>query len=262
MDIIAYSEVLEKKLKGIITADQENLAFVGKTLSGIREIIAELKHFTASYHFVGVEEEVRFFKEVKPVFLSQYYFHKKKFEMQLSDSFSDHQSRIGHYKKVLAKLKKFSQRHHAFYEYCLSGSSYMDQQYFTRRQKDSIERDERFTTARDSVFAKILAGEMIREFVHSRLSQINPGPVTGSESSLQWTGAKVNLIEMIYALHAAGAFNHGRAELKQIVQGFESMLGVDLGNYARTFSEIKIRKSGQSNFLDHLRDRLLSIVVS
>ncbi len=67
-------------------------------------------------------------------------------------------------------------------------------------------------------------------------------------------------MELIYALHAAGVFNYGKADIKQIVNAFEEMFSVDLGNYARVFSEIRIRKSGQANFIDHIRGKYLEHV--
>ncbi|PZR03136.1 MAG: tetracycline regulation of excision, RteC, partial [Flavobacterium psychrophilum] len=35
---------------------------------------------------------------------------------------------------------------------------------------------------------------------------------------------------------------------------------VELGNYARVFSEIRIRKSGQANFIDHIKEKYLEHV--
>lgn len=79
-------------------------------------------------------------------------------------------------------------------------------------------------------------------------------------TSLSWTDSKVALVELIYALHEAGVFNNGKSDIKQIVGCFEEQFSVDLGNYARVFSEIRIRKSGQTNFLDHLRERLSQFI--
>ena len=38
---------------------------------------------------------------------------------------------------------------------------------------------------------------------------------------LTWTGSKVALIELIYALHTEGVFNNGAADLKNIAEYFE-----------------------------------------
>jgi len=41
---------------------------------------------------------------------------------------------------------------------------------------------------------------------------------------LNWTGSKVALIELLYALHSEGVFNNGAADLKDLVEYFENIL--------------------------------------
>ena len=79
---------------------------------------------------------------------------------------------------------------------------------------------------------------------------------SATASPLRWSDSKVALVELIYALNAAGSINNGKSELKQIVQLFEKMFAIELGNYARVFAEIRTRKSGTSNFINHLKDRI------
>ncbi len=68
---------------------------------------------------------------------------------------------------------------------------------------------------------------------------------------LSWTGSKVELVELVYALDAAGCFNHGDATIKEIVTYIEIMFNIDLGDYYHTFMEIRSRKNGTA-FLDKL----------
>ena len=68
---------------------------------------------------------------------------------------------------------------------------------------------------------------------------------------LNWTGNKVELIELIYALETAGCFNHGHATIKEIVAYIEVIFNINLGNYYHTFMEIRNRKNG-TVFLDKL----------
>ena len=75
--------------------------------------------------------------------------------------------------------------------------------------------------------------------------------------TLTWTGAKTDLVELIYALHAVGAFNNATPDLRKIVEAFELIFNVNLGNYSRTFLSIRIRKTGQTAFLDQLQQRLM-----
>jgi hypothetical protein len=78
-----------------------------------------------------------------------------------------------------------------------------------------------------------------------------------NDTVLKWTDSKTGLIELMYALRQKGCFNHGQAEIKEIAEFFEQTLDIDLGNYYRTFQEIRIRKSGRTNFLDQLKTVLI-----
>lgn len=72
-----------------------------------------------------------------------------------------------------------------------------------------------------------------------------------------WTGSKIALTELLYALQTEGIFNNGSADLKIIADFFEENLGVDLGQYRRSFLEIRSRKENRTKFLDTLKQNLL-----
>src|SRR5689334_9478280 len=110
MDITSYAQTLEEKLKAIIGARPDDLITLGKALTQIRGVIGELKTFTVPYRFKSREEEIQFFKQVKPVFMSQYYFHKRKFEILLFDAFRDEKSRLENYQRILRKLERFARK--------------------------------------------------------------------------------------------------------------------------------------------------------
>lgn len=264
MDIITFSEGLQKRLKeiGDLNSAEGDLLRLGKAVTNLRDIVAELKRFTVKYSFRNAEEEVQFFKEVKPVFLCQYIYYKKMFSVLLFNSFQDRKSRIEKYYKVLRKLQVFAIKNEAFYEYCMSGATYLDHTYFTRKSQmlSSVELDEKFSTGYDLKLSKILAHELMKQYIIDALRKLQEDKESSAATTLTWTDSKVSLIELIYALHTSGVFNHGKSDLKQIVRCFEEQFSVELGNYARVFSEIRIRKSGQTNFLEHLRGRLERLI--
>jgi len=67
----------------------------------------------------------------------------------------------------------------------------------------------------------------------------------------------VALIELIYALHTEGVFNNGTSELKEVTSFFESTFNVDLGQFNRTFLEIRSRKCERTKFLNTLKEKLI-----
>jgi hypothetical protein len=73
---------------------------------------------------------------------------------------------------------------------------------------------------------------------------------------LTWTVSKVFLIELIYALYLFGAFNHGKATLKEIILYFENIFNIDLGaNPSKAYFEMRGRKQ-RTSFLERLREIL------
>ena len=74
---------------------------------------------------------------------------------------------------------------------------------------------------------------------------------------LSWTDNKSALIELLYALHYQGSFNNGNADIKEIAIYFETIFNVDLGQYRRTFLEIRDRKSDKTKFINSLEKELL-----
>jgi hypothetical protein len=88
------------------------------------------------------------------------------------------------------------------------------------------------------------------------LDNLTAEPLTGKK--LKWTGSKVALVELIYALHAESVLNNGNADLKETVSHFENMLDVELGQFNRTFLEIRGRKSDRTKFLSTLTTTLVN----
>lgn len=72
-------------------------------------------------------------------------------------------------------------------------------------------------------------------------------------NSIGWNGTKTDLVELIYSLYATGSVN---GELKDIFEVAEKVFSIDLGNFYRTYTDIKYKKNPTS-FLDTLKEGLL-----
>ena len=117
--------------------------------------------------------------------------------------------------------------------------------------------DHRFTTSHDYKVARILANDEIKVFLEEQIAKLNrktktiqtPSPL---HKGPKWTGSKVELIELIYALHTEGVLNKGASGLKEITSFFESVFEIDLGQFHRVFLEIRNRKTERTKFLNTL----------
>lgn len=264
MDIHTFAQHLQDRLKEVVssTAAEEDVIRKGKMLTRMRAVIHELKAYTVTYTFKDAAEEIRFFKESKPALLSQYFYYKRIYNLVLFDSFRDHKSRIDNYHSLLKKMRTFAHKHESFYEYCMAGSTFLDDHYFRRNTpaNSGIHKDEKFTTRYDKILARILAHEMIREYLIKAIQRQQEDQAYTRFPGLTWTASKVALVELIYALQAAKVFNDGKADLRQIAKCFEQSFALDLTNHARIFGDIKLRKSGHTVFLEQLRGDLIKVI--
>lgn len=79
------------------------------------------------------------------------------------------------------------------------------------------------------------------------------GSLLDTVTSIHWTLSKTDLTELVYALYACGAFNKGKATIKEITRFFENSLQISLGNTSVTFQEI-LRRKESIVFLSRLGD--------
>lgn len=264
MELRIFADELQNRMKAAIdqiTFDQPDAVIrTSQLITCIEGVVLELKRYVLKYKFKTIEEEIEFFKSIKPVFISQLLYHKKLFKILLVESFNDNATRMRYYLRLLKSLENYTIQHQDFYYYILSNSTHMDEKYFLRvnASKRVLEGDERFSTTYDNKISRILANQLVKEYVVDTIKKIKPGAFGNAATPISWTGSKTDLIELIYGLHATGVFNKASSDLKQIASYFETVFNVNLGNYYRTFQEIRIRKSGQVNFLDTVRKNLIT----
>ena len=149
----------------------------------------------------------------------------------------------------------------------------MDKEYFIRGKADirlfpdsfSFFADGKFSTSHDSTISTILAYDMLIIYLKTEIDKLeyNNGMETvinpfQNQSKLFWTANKTDLIELIYALHSSGAINSGAADIKEIATACEHLFNINLGDYYRTYLEIRSRKTNQTKFLDKMKDTLLT----
>lgn len=261
MNSIEFSQQLQARVSESLqelNVEQDELIKVASGLSMIRASLQELRDFITPYKFQDEAEEIQFFKEIKPVFLSQYFYYKKVFQLRTQDSFQPAKAREANYDRMLQKLQSYTAKHLDFYEYCLTNQVSSDRQYFVRTNTmhQSIDCDTTFSTGYDIRLGRILANELLKKFLLKALQNLQSDGNT-HKSKIHWTGSKTALIELVYALQAVDVFNNGTADIKLIASTLEESFNVSLGNYYRVFQDIRMRKGGQTNFLDDLKARLI-----
>lgn len=234
-----------------------------KSIDAVKKIISKSS-------FKSDLEEVLFFKETKPQFTSKLIYYNMVYKIEMKRPNGGNRILKKYYHNELLKLKSFFDNELEFYQYYRSGSTYLDYKYFQRGKFDIklaldsyyFEADTTFSTSHDFKVARILANDLIQLYLESQLVMIENKDTSEKSQrkpnvKLMWTGSKVALTELLYALHSEGVFNNGAVDLKDIAEYFEQVFEIDLGQYRRAFLEIRARKNDRTKFIISLNETLL-----
>lgn len=275
MDFEVKNNELLKKLEdikysstGIIERSNESIIICRNLLNTYRKIILVNE-------FETIQNEIDFFKFIKQVPFSQliYYSEIRSFEIQFPKADKTEQSK--YLKKKLGKLNRFFLYNMDFVQYIESKHTHLDEQYFTRNYLDYIPitsskfyfQDPDFSTPYDLLFGKLKAYNRFINYLQDKLSKIEKTNKNGVlklpyQPELEWTSSKTALTELIYALHHSRVINNGKSDIKDIASSLEKVFHFELGDYYKTFAEIKTRKISRTKFLDDLSKGLTTYINS
>lgn len=210
------------------------------------------------------EEEIYFFKYDKPKLTSYIIYFNEILKIESNKPVASEKTIRKYYNNHLKKREQFFIDNSEFYNYYRKGHYYLDDKYFLRNQhnfKLGVENfyfqiDKQFATSHDYKVAQILANELLQSYLINKQNNRNSEKI--QEQTLKWTGSKVGIIELIYALHTEGVFNHGAADIKVIVNRFSKAFDIEIGQFHRTFHEICNRKSERTKFISSLNQNLIT----
>ncbi len=255
---------LEEKIKELTLEVDDPILLPQEVIGLIIDCLSKLKEFVLKQGFEDKKEEIYFFKKLKPVILSKLIYYNAIYKIETKKPYGKGKTIKKYIDNELAKLKRFFDNNLEFYKYYRTNSTYLDERYFVRGGYDVrlsldtyyFETDHNFTTSHDYKVAKIIANDLIQVYLEDQLNNKNQKKVF-DYSSLNWTGSKTALTELVYGLYSQGVFDNGNADLKLIAKTFECTFNIDLGDFYHKFMELKSRKVNRTKFLDSMRDTLI-----
>lgn len=220
--------------------------------------IKQLKDNLRQYQFSDWSDEIYFFKNTKPQFVAVYIYYSKILAIEASKPYADPQALRTYYENERTNLLYFYNEQREFISYYRRKSTYLDKKYFVRFKFDFklklspelYSYDEEFSTSHDHIVSQILANDLLDQYLANKIdSKIIKENSIAHIKNLEWTAPKVALIELLYALHQTKCFNGGHSDLAEIFRWAENSLNINLGNYHKTLSEIRLRKTERTKFL-------------
>ena len=236
----------------------------------LQDVLNDLRNQLQTYVFPTKEDEISFFKSQKPEILGRLLYFHKIYRIETQCPNGSNEAVRSYLNKELDNLTYFFNRNLDFYQYYRSHSTVYDEYYFVRGNADlrlctdsaQFDKDPNFSTGYDYKVAKIIANEMLRIYLNKRLvkletnNQIEDNLQKYLKYPFRFTGKKVFLIELGYALVSAGDINNGNVEIKEMMKFLSTVFQVDLGDYYASYIAMKERKD-QTAYLHHLIDSLI-----
>ena len=236
--------------------------------------LQQLKDYVLSTGFADKEEEIEFFRDIKPMIFGKLLYYNKLYRIETGRPVDLGSATRKYFKSKFSKLEDdyiTSISVSEFYRYYRSGRRDKDESYFMRGNIDwqqglsnwVFEIDTRFSTYYDYELARIIASDLLYEYLHYRIETFEQRPdraysQQAGGKKIPWTESKNALIELIYALHISQSLGHGKSGIRQIAALFQSMFDIQFGDIHHAFHRMKYRHG--PTFLDRLKESLDSYI--
>jgi len=242
---------------------------VEKGIKLSRKYLQQLRVVLRKRNFINKENEILFFKKQKPFIYGQLKFYAKLYKYLLQKPRGTDKSKRNYLDTEIKKLQEYYYYNSEFIKYYRQNATFLDEFYFLRGNDNigllsdtsHFYTDAEFSTSHDNAVAKILAYDLLLNHYTNELNDLKKSTrkISNNEKlleslSLTWTSNKIDLIELIYSLIASGAV---KGDIKDLATAFEKIFEIDLGNYYRSFLEIRGRKEDCARFSDLLKISLL-----
>lgn len=267
--LTSYILTLQKETeRDVLKIESSNVQIISRAQAVsqlLEKVFDKLKQFISTYEFQSEADEIEFFKEIKPRIFCKLIYYRKIYNIEMSRPVSGPDSVKAYLNSELDNIQDYNHKRLDFYRYYRSGATHLDKLYFLRnisvdvgQYTDSFyfERDPKFSTFGDFRVAKILAGDMLSQYLLNELLELDSNFfVAQSDTRLIWMDSKTDLCELIFALHAKGSF--GPISLTRLATFLQKVFNIEFNtNFSRTFYDMSLRNN-PTPYLDSLIDSLL-----
>lgn len=237
----------------------------------LRNLLSEMKDHITEHGFSNDNEEIEFFKTIKPQILGKLLYYNKVFRIETASPVQDGKMHYKYFSNEMHELKQEFKEYSYnsdFYRYYRSGRTDMDHIFFQLGNINInfglnsfvFEIDTNFSTYYDFKVAKIISNELLYNYILSKTNIDEDESLillnNNNIKSLFWSDSKNALIELIYALYATGAISNRKVGISQISRAFQSLLNIQLGDIHHAFHRMKDRSGDRTTFLNQLKNSL------
>jgi hypothetical protein len=260
-----FLTALENQLSGIALNNSSLTVQYKASVLICKKAMTKLKSYLNACALKTTEDEIRFYKNIKPQFYSKYIYFINLYNFTVQRPVGHTDIQEAYIRRQLAEIQNFFDHNRLFYSYCRADMTQLDEVYFTRgafgvhAELEDFEEDALFSTSHDYKLSKIIANERFQDFLHLELAKLGAAPdaLLLPFKLMHWTATQTDAVELIYALKASGAVNQGNIDIAELVTAWEYLFQCDLKEVYHKFTDITRRKKIVPVFLTKLADALL-----
>jgi hypothetical protein len=234
----------------------------------LNEMLGALKSQVTQDGFKNEQQEIDFFKNIKPQIMGKLIFYNKVFRIETTCPVNNGTLHQNYYENQFKALQAEYMEcicDGDFYRYYRAGRTDRDHLYFRLGQinyhdglKSAVfEIDLSFSTYYDNKIARIVANELLYTYLLNKVNpEENPDMVlVGGKTNkdISWTNSQNALIELIYALYASSSVSHGNIGIRQLALIFQVLFRTPLNDIHHAFHRMKTRSGSRTAFLDQLK---------
>jgi hypothetical protein len=237
-----------------------------KMISYLQEVLTSLKASVVKEGFESEWEEINFFRNVKPGILGKLIYYNKVYRIECACPLGSGKIYRNYFSNQIKELKQEFEEHifnSEFYRYYRSGRNDRDQTFFRLGNINLydglnsfvFEIDHHFSTYYDYKVARIIANDLLQNYLHLKIDSIEDSNFKDEEATkdIFWTSSKNALVELIYAMYASGAVSHGKVGIRKLSMIAQIVFSVSLGDLHHAFHRMKTRAGSRTAFLDQLK---------
>ena len=262
---------IEKRENKLFTNSSISIDDAFEMTSYLQELLVLAKSHIVKHGFNDEHKEIFFFRNIKPQILGKLIFYNKVCRIETGCPVNAGTIYKKYFSSHLRNLKEeYSEHfcHSDFYRYYRSGRTDKDQQYFRLGNIDYhdglnsfvFEIDPNFSTYYDYKVSRIIANELLYNFLLAKINLQGEGELTfqtlDDTKNITWSDPKNALIELIYALYAAGVISNGNVGIRQIALIFRVVFRMPITDMHHAFHRMKTRAGSRTTFLDKLKTSL------
>lgn len=256
-------EEMERELQLVAAESGELLQRAQGSFMIVKEALQKLKEYIHETGFRNKDEEIAFFKQIKPGFHKELIYWAELMYIETNKPAGNKKILKEYYAKVLEYINIYFKRNQLLYTYYKMGHTSKDELLFMRETncvpllpEYNVDLDSNFCTVNSSKLAKILAFEDVYQFICVTLESLTGNVQSNDEkrSALVWTGTKAQFIEFCYALQSTGVLNNGKATVKDVFEFLMYSFNIKVSNYYSYFQSMRLRKKQRVPFIKMMED--------